>query len=65
MIRIKQQYTECLKCGKLGIEQVGDILPDKGTLIKVIHVDGSKCEFVEYSSISTFLDRSKRSKLQE
>ena len=60
MIRIKQQYTECLKCGKQGIEQAGDTLPDKGTLIKVIHDDGNICEFVEYPSISTFLDRNKK-----
>ena len=59
MIKMKQ-YTECLKCGKQGIEQAGDTLPDKGLLIQVLHDDGSICEFVEYSSISTFLDRSKR-----
>ena len=29
MIRIKQQYTECLKCGKQGIEQAGDTLQIK------------------------------------
>ena len=40
MIKIKQ-YTECLICGKQGIEQVDDILPDKGILIQVIHDDGS------------------------
>lgn len=34
MIRTKQ-YTECLICGKQGIEQAGDILPDKGILIQV------------------------------
>jgi hypothetical protein len=65
MIRIKQQYTKCLKCGQQGIEQAGDTLPDKGTLIKVIHDDGNICEFVEYPSISTFLDRSKNSKIQK
>jgi hypothetical protein len=59
MIRTKQ-YTECLICGKQGIEQAGDILPDKGILIQVIHEDGNICKFVEYSSISTFLDRSKK-----
>jgi hypothetical protein len=59
MIKIKK-YTECLKCGKQGIEQAGDILPDKGILIQVIHDDESICKFVEYSSISTFLDRSKK-----
>ena len=59
MIRTKQ-YTECLICDKQGIEQAGDILPDKGILIQVIHEDGNICKFVEYSSISTFLDRSKK-----
>jgi hypothetical protein len=55
-----KRYTECLKCGKEGIEQPSEILPDKGTLIKVIHRDGNICEFAEYSSISSFLDRAKK-----
>ena len=42
MIKIKR-YTECLICDKQGIEQAGDILPDKGILIQVIHDDGSIC----------------------
>ena len=55
-----KRYTECLKCGNEGIEQPTEILPDKGTLIKVIHRDGSICEFAEYSSISSFLNRDKK-----
>ena len=46
MIKTKQ-YIECLICGKQGIEQAGDILPDKGILIQVIHEDGNICKFVE------------------
>jgi hypothetical protein len=56
----KQLYNPCLKCGKPGIEKCSETLPDKGTLIKVIHDDGSVCEFEEYSSVTTFFNRNKR-----
>lgn len=55
-----EENNLCIKCGKPGIEKPGEALPDKGTLIKVIHPNGTTCEFVEYQSISTFLVRSKR-----
>jgi predicted RNA-binding Zn-ribbon protein involved in translation (DUF1610 family) len=56
-----QEYTQCPKCGKPGIEKSDESLPDKGILIKVMHDDGSICDFVEYPSISSFfLDRTKR-----
>lgn len=55
-------YISCLKCGKMGIEKPSEVLPDRGTLIKVFHNDGKMCEFVEYSSITTFLERKKRIK---
>src|SRR5919197_4234637 len=50
----------CPKCDKLGIEKTAEILPDKGTLIQVTHQDGSVCDFVEYASIDSFLNRRKR-----
>jgi endogenous inhibitor of DNA gyrase (YacG/DUF329 family) len=57
----RQEYTQCPKCGKLGIEKSNESLPDKGTLINVMHDDGSICDFVEYPSISSFfLDRTKK-----
>jgi len=58
----KESYTSCVKCGNLGIERSAEVLPDKGILIKVFHDDGKLCKFVEYSSLSIFLDRSKRKK---
>jgi len=54
------ETTSCLKCGKPGTESSGELTPDKGRVIKVNHSDGTICEFVEYDSISTFLDRGKR-----
>jgi hypothetical protein len=52
-----EDYKPCLKCDRPGIERCVQTLRDKGTLIKVIHDDGSICEFVEYPSVSTFLVR--------
>ena len=36
------------------------MLPDKGTLIKVMHDDGSVCDFEEYPSIASFLNSRKK-----
>ena len=52
-----ENYSECLKCGKLGIEKKTEVLPDKGNLYKVFHDEGETCEFVEYPSLSIFLKR--------
>jgi hypothetical protein len=56
----KNVCNSCLKCGRPGIEKYGETLPDKGTLIKVMHDDGAICEFEEYSSVTTFLNRNER-----
>ena len=56
---------ECPKCARHGIEKYGESLPDNGTLKKVIHDDGSECEFVEYSSISSFFIDKKETKRKE
>lgn len=53
-------YTTCLKCDKPGIEKATEILPDKGILIKVIHDNGSVCDFEEYQSIHSFINRKTR-----
>lgn len=55
-------YNTCLICGKPGIEKPSEVLPDKGILIKVIHADEKICEFVEYASVSSFMERSKKKK---
>jgi hypothetical protein len=56
----KELYISCIKCGELGIETPTEVLPDRGTLVKVFHDNGKICEFVKYLSMSTFLDRKKR-----
>jgi|SRR5690242_15149468 hypothetical protein len=56
----KDLYRPCLKCDRPGIEKATEVLPDKGTLIKVMHDDGSTCDFEEYSSIDSFLNRGKK-----
>jgi hypothetical protein len=53
-------YKTCPKCDKPGIERPVEILPDKGMLIKVMHDDVSVCDFEEYPSIDSFLNRKKR-----
>jgi hypothetical protein len=53
-------YKPCLKCDRPGIEKATEVLPDKGTLIKVMHDDGSVCDFEEYPSIDSFLNRQKK-----
>lgn len=58
----KELYISCIKCGNLGIERNAEVLPDKGILIKVFHDDGKICDFVEYPSLSTFLNRTNRKK---
>lgn len=58
----KDSYVSCIKCGNLGIEKQSEILPDKGILCKVFHDNGQVCEFVEYQSLSIFLEREKRKK---
>lgn len=56
-------YKSCVICGNPGVEKYGEVLPDRGVLIKVIHDDGKICEFVEYASVSSFLmERGKRKK---
>jgi hypothetical protein len=55
-------YKTCPKCDKPGIEKPTEILPDKGILIKVTHDDGSVCEFEEYLSIDSFLNRQKKNR---
>jgi hypothetical protein len=59
-MRQQNLYKTCPKCDKPGIEKPAEILPDKGLLIKVIHDDGSSCEFEEYSSIDSFLKRKRK-----
>jgi hypothetical protein len=59
---IMKNYKPCILCGKLGFEKRSETLPDKGTLIKVVHDDETVCKFEEYSSISMFLVRSKRTR---
>jgi hypothetical protein len=54
--------SPCLKCGRPGVEKCGETLPDKGTLVRVTHEDGSVCEFEEYPSVSTFFYRNKTRK---
>lgn len=49
--------TSCLVCGKPGTERRGETLPDKSTLISVVHDDGTSCKFSEYPTLSTFLVR--------
>ncbi len=50
-----ESCQSCLICGKPGVEKHGQMLPDNGTLINVIHKNGKVCEFVEYPSVSSFL----------
>lgn len=59
---IMNDYKPCVICGRLGIEKRSEVLPDKGTLIKVFHNDATECAFEEYPSISTFLIREKRNR---
>jgi hypothetical protein len=58
----KDPYKPCLKCDRLGFEKATEVLPDKGTLIKVMHDDGSVCDFEEYASIDSFLNRKNKEK---
>jgi hypothetical protein len=59
-MRQQNLYKTCPICDKPGIEKATEILPDKGVLIKVIHDDGSVCDFEEYPSIDSFLSRQKK-----
>lgn len=60
MSQKEEIYSPCLKCGRPGIERCDETLPDNGTLIKVVHDDGSVCEFEEYPSVTTFFNRKRR-----
>jgi hypothetical protein len=55
-------YKPCVICGNPGVEKHSELLPDRGVLIKVIHDNGKICEFVEYASISSFMERGKKKK---
>jgi hypothetical protein len=55
-------YESCVICGNPGVEKLSEVLPDRGVLIKVIHEGGKICEFVEYASISSFMERGKKKK---
>jgi hypothetical protein len=55
-------YKPCVICGEPGVEKHSEVLPDRGALIKVIHDDRKICEFVEYASISSFMERGKKKK---
>jgi hypothetical protein len=57
-----EAYKSCVICGNPGVEKHSEGLPDRGELIKVIHNDGKICEFVEYASISSFMERGKKKK---
>jgi hypothetical protein len=59
-MRQQNLYKACPKCDKLGIEKYIEPLPDKGMLIKIMHDDGSLCDFEEYQSLDSFLNRKKR-----
>jgi hypothetical protein len=55
-------YKPCVICGNPGVEKHSELLPDRAVLIKVIHDDRKICEFVEYASISSFMERGKKKK---
>ena len=61
-MRQQNLYKICPICDRPGIEKPAEILPDKGMLIKVIHDDASVCDFEEYASIDSFLNRKKKTK---
>ncbi|NAL77293.1 hypothetical protein [Nitrososphaera sp. AFS] len=56
---VENQYYPCLVCGALGVEKYSETLPDGAVLIKVIHDNGQFCEFQEYKSVDSFLQRKK------
>jgi hypothetical protein len=55
-------------CGQRDAHQSGEsdrreVENDRGVLIKVIHDDRKICEFVEYASISSFVERGEKKTL--
>lgn len=56
----KNKKIKCSVCFQEGIEKPVEKNPDGSSLIKIIHDDGKVCEYSEFSSISDYIDGTKR-----
>lgn len=56
----KERKIKCSVCFQEGIETPVEKNPDGSSLIKIIHDDGKVCEYSEFSSISDYLNGTKR-----